>query len=127
MKCKGERLRRAELAEAEARARDAESDKGPRVPVALAARVLLAMTLGGGGVLWVKADRDARHTRVALDVIESLNMALALRERAKAAPAVGAVLFAQAREQAQRATALVEAGPADAALADQARRLQSEL
>jgi serine/threonine-protein kinase len=121
-----ERLHQAELAEAEAKARAAEEAKRRRVTLALAGTVLLAVTLGGGGFLWVKADRDARQAQVIRDVNDALNRATALREQAKAN--VGSLaLFAQAREQATRAQALVESGPADDTLKSQVRQLQAEL
>jgi hypothetical protein len=111
-----ERLRQAELAEAEARAKAVEEAKRRRLTLALAGTVLLALTLGGGGYLYVKGERDARQAQVAREVNDALNKATALREQAKAAPVGSAALFAQAREQAQRALALVESGPADDAL-----------
>jgi serine/threonine-protein kinase len=122
-----ERLHQAELAEAQARAKALEEAQRRRLTVALAATVLLAVTLGGGGWLWIKTDREARQTRVAREVNEALNKATSLRERAKATPVGGAALFAQAREQAQRAQALVENGPADTMLTVQVRHLQVEL
>jgi serine/threonine-protein kinase len=122
-----ERLHQAELAEAEARAKAAEEAKRRRLTLALAGTVLLALTLGGGGWLYVKSDRDARQAQVTRDVNEALNKATGFREQAKAAPVGSAALFAQAREQAQRALALVENGPAEAALAAQVRQLQADL
>jgi serine/threonine-protein kinase len=122
-----ERLHRAELAEAEARARAMEEAKRRRLTLALAATVLLALALGGGGFLYVKSERDARQALVARDVNDALNLATVLREKAKSATSGGAALFAQAREQVSRARALVEAGPADVALAAQVRQLQAEL
>jgi serine/threonine-protein kinase len=122
-----ERLHQAELAEAEAKAKAIEEAKRRRLTLALAATVLLALTLGGGGWLWVKSERDARQAQVAREVHDALNQAMALREKAKAATTGGPALFAQAREQAQRALALVENGPADDALKQQVRQLQAGL
>jgi serine/threonine-protein kinase len=122
-----ERLHQAELAEAEAKAKAIEEAKRRRLTLALAGTVLLALALGGGGWLWVKSDRDARQAQVARDVNDGLNKATALREQAKAANVGGAALFAQAREQVQRALALVENGPADDTLKRQVTRLQAEL
>jgi serine/threonine-protein kinase len=122
-----ERLRQAELAEAEARARAIEEARRRRLTLALAATVLLAVTLGGGGWLWVKNERDARQAQLTRDVNDALNQAAALREKSKAANGGRAALFAQAREQAQRALALVESGPADDTLTTQVRLLQTEL
>src|SRR5262249_40703752 len=122
-----ERLHKAELAEAEAKAKAIEEAKRRRLTLALAAKVLLVLSLGGGGWLWVKNERDTRQAQLSRDVNDALNQATTLREKAKAAGTGGAALFAQAREQAQRALALVENGPADSALAAQVRRLQDEL
>jgi serine/threonine-protein kinase len=122
-----ERLHQAELSEAEAKARAVEESKRRRLTLALAATVLLAVTLGGGCWLWVKNDRDTRQAALTREVNDALNRATSLREQARAAPIGSATLFAQAREQAQRALALVENGPADAALVAQVRQLQAEL
>ncbi|MCE9605134.1 MAG: tetratricopeptide repeat protein [Planctomycetia bacterium] len=121
------RLRRAELAEAESRARAIEEAKRRRLTLALASTVIVALTLGGGGWLWVKADRDARQVQLTRDVNEAVNKATALREQAKSTTTGSATLFAQAREQAQRALALVENGLDDTAMKGQVRQLQSEL
>ena len=122
-----ERLHQAELAEAEAKAKAVEEAKRRRLTLALAGTVLLALTLGGGGYLYVKSERDARQAQMTHEVNDALNQATALREQAKAAPVGSAALFAQAREQAQRALALVENGPADEMLKTQVTRLQTEL
>jgi serine/threonine-protein kinase len=122
-----ERLRQAELAQAEAKARAIEEVKRRRLTLALAATVLLALTLGGGGFLYVKNERDARQAQVTRDVNEALNQATALREQARAANVGGAALLAQAREQAQRALALVHNGPADLVLKHQVTQLQAGL
>jgi eukaryotic-like serine/threonine-protein kinase len=122
-----ERLHQAELAEAEAKAKAVEEAKRRRVTLALAGTVLLALTLGGGGWLWVKNERDARQAQVSRDVNDALNKATALREQAKTATVGSGLLFAQAREQAQRALALVANGPADDRLKTQVRELQTEL
>jgi serine/threonine-protein kinase len=122
-----ERLHQAELAEAEAKAKAVEDAKRRRLTLALAATVLLAVTLGGGGWLYVKNERDTRQAQVTRDVHDALNKATALREQAKAANVGSAVLFAQAREQLQRALALVENGPANDTLKTQVTRLQTEL
>jgi serine/threonine-protein kinase len=122
-----ERLRQAELAEAAARAKAVEEAKRRRLTVALSATVLLAVTLGGGGWLWLKADRDARQAQVVRDVNDALNQATLLREQSKTGSADAAARLAQAREQAQRAQALVASGPADAVLVDRVAQLQAEL
>src|SRR5208283_6053451 len=70
---------------------------------------------------------DARQAQVTREVNDALNRSTALREQAKAATVGGAALFAQAREQTQRALALAENGPADEALKEQVRTLGAEL
>jgi serine/threonine-protein kinase len=121
------RLRKAELAEAAARARAAEEAKRRRLTLALAATVLLAVALGGGAARWLQADRQARQAQVAREVHDALDQVTALREQARAATTDGPALLARAREQAQRALALVQAGPADGALAALVERVQGEL
>jgi serine/threonine-protein kinase len=121
-----ERLRQAELAEAEAKAKAVEEAKRHRLTLALAGTVLLAVLAAGSGWLYVKNEREARQAQLSRDVNDALTRATALREQGKATGG-GATLFAQAREQAQRALALVENGPADEALKAQARQLQTEL
>jgi serine/threonine-protein kinase len=111
----------------EAQARAVAERRTRRLTAALAATVVLALSVGGGGWLWVKTEREARQARLAREVNDALNQATALRARASSAPTGSAALFAQAREQAQRALALVENGPADALLATQVRRMQSDL
>jgi tetratricopeptide (TPR) repeat protein len=122
-----ERLHQAELAEAEAKAKAVEEAKRRRLTLALAGTVLMALTLGGGGYLYVRNERDTRQAKVAREVNDALNQATALREQAKAANVGGAALFAQAREQVQRALALVESGPAENTLKTLVTRLQAEL
>jgi tetratricopeptide (TPR) repeat protein len=129
-----ERLRRAELAQAEARAKAAEEVKRRRLTLLLAATVLLALLLGGGGWLYVKSERDAqqralarRQVELTQGVNEALTSATALREKAKSAKTGGVALFAQAREQVQRAVTLVENGLADEGLAEQVRQLRDEV
>ena len=58
---------------------------------------------------------------------EATNKATALREQAQAAPVGGALLFAQAREQAQRRWPWSRTARPTAALAAQVRQLQAEL
>jgi serine/threonine-protein kinase len=122
-----ERLHQAELAEAAARARAVEEVRRRRLTLALAATVLLALTLGGGGWLWRKNEQQVRVAQVARDVNEALNRATALHEQARVATTGGAALFAQAREQTQRALALAESGPTDETLKQQVRNLQAKL
>jgi tetratricopeptide (TPR) repeat protein/serine/threonine protein kinase len=83
-----------------------------------ASLVLLALALGGGGFLYVKKELDARQAQRIRDVNEAMNAAMTLREQRQ---------LDRAREEAQRALVLVESGPAEAELQDQARSLKAEL
>jgi serine/threonine-protein kinase len=60
-----EKLRMAELAEAEARAKAVEEAKRRRLTLALAASVLLAMSLAGGGGLWYQQQVAAQREEAA--------------------------------------------------------------
>ncbi|MFN0020548.1 MAG: tetratricopeptide repeat protein [Pirellulaceae bacterium] len=122
-----ERLRQAEFAEVAAKAKAIEEVKRRRLTVVLAAAVLLAMALGGGGWLYIKTERDARIARATQGAEEAFNQATILREKALSATTGGAALFAQAREQAQRALTLVGNVPVDAALRDRVTSLGVEL
>jgi serine/threonine-protein kinase len=124
-----ERLHKAELAEAEARAKAVEEAKRRRLTLALAGTVLAALTLGGGGWLYLKNERDARRAQVTRDINDAVNKATALREQANATPTHSAALFAQAREQVQRALALVDnpGAAANDTLKSQVRQLQTKL
>src|SRR5262249_33946286 len=79
--------------------------------------VLLALTLAGGGGLYLEIDRNARQARLTREVNEALNQAVALRQKEPA----------RAREQAQRAQALAESGPADVELLGRVRGLLADL
>jgi serine/threonine-protein kinase len=98
----------------------------PQVAAATAA-LLVALAVGGGAWLWVKNERGAREAQVTGEVKDALNKATVCLDQARRASVGGAALFAQAREQAQRALALAESGPADDALKRQVRQLQGEL
>jgi tetratricopeptide (TPR) repeat protein len=117
----------AELERAVAEVRAQEARKRRWLMLALVAVVLLAVTLVGGAWLRLEAERDARRAQLNRDVNDALARVTALREQARAANVGGGGLTAQAREQAQRALALVESGPADAALMERVRQLQAEL
>jgi serine/threonine-protein kinase len=98
-----------------------------RLTLALAATVLLALSLGGGGGLWFKVRREAKQLALSHDVNEALSKAETLRAQARTAPVGSVLLFGQAREQLQRASALVESGLADDSLKAHVRQLQAEL
>jgi tetratricopeptide (TPR) repeat protein len=121
------RLRKAELAEAEARARAGEEARRRRLALALAGTVLLAVVGAAAGGLWLQADRQRRQTHLTREVNDSLARVMELRQQARTATAGSPALFAQAREQARSALALIQTGPADEALKEQVRQVQEQL
>jgi tetratricopeptide (TPR) repeat protein len=98
-----------------------------RGPLMAAATVLLALTLGGGGWLWVKAERDARRAQATRDVDDALRQVASLRAQTRTDPAGSAALFAQAREQVSLAVALIETVTVEEGLKAQVRTLKQEL
>jgi tetratricopeptide (TPR) repeat protein len=95
-------------------------------PLLLAVAVVALLLTAVVNRLWMKAEHDARQAQLTREANEALNQATALRAQAKAATVGSGALLAQAREQMQRALALVEGGPADAALTAQVSQLQAE-
>jgi serine/threonine-protein kinase len=100
-----------------AQARAVAERRARRLTLALAATMLLCVALGGGGFLWLKNEREARLAQVNREVHDALTQARAFR----------ATDLSAAREQSQRALALVRNGPADEALAAQVEQLRAEL
>jgi serine/threonine-protein kinase len=111
------RLRRAELAEAEARVRAEGERKRRRLAGALAGSLLLTVLLVGSGFVLTVRAREARETQAR----EDLAKARASWERPRAGNDPAA--WAEARALARRAEALLEQGPGSAELAGQVRRL----
>jgi serine/threonine-protein kinase len=111
-----------------AQARAVAERRSRHLTLALAASVLLTVLAGGGGWLWLRSERQARAERLQRDVDLAVTESTALRERARTARGREAsALAAQAREQAQRAQALLEGGPAEAALSERVRGLLTDL
>jgi serine/threonine-protein kinase len=111
------RLRRAELAQAEARARTQEERKRRRVLVALAGSVLLTLLVVVGGLFLNWRAREARAARAR----EALAQARAAWERARTGndPAQ----WTEVRALARRAEALLEHDLADSELTEGVRHL----
>jgi tetratricopeptide (TPR) repeat protein len=91
-----ERLRRAELAQAEARAKAAEEAKRRRLTLALAAAVV-ALLLGGGAFAWWRnaqaqagRERDARNAEAVDALLNQAEEALERGDAARAKVALGA-------------------------------------
>jgi serine/threonine-protein kinase len=85
-----EKLRMAELAEAEARTKAAEEAKRRRLTLVLAATVLLALSLAGGGGLWYQRHVSAQREEAARleaelreGVAAALDKVTDLRQRAR--------------------------------------------
>jgi serine/threonine-protein kinase len=142
-----ERLRQAEVAHAaesaraeeaqataaqERKAREAAQAKvkaerrARRLTLALAAAVLLAVTLGGVGVRWVELDRIARTAAVEARINTALQEAVELRGKAQGAPAGELGPWNEALAAARKAAALLETG-VDPALRSQVETLLAEV
>jgi serine/threonine-protein kinase len=111
------RLRQAELAQAEARARAAEERKRRRLLLGLVAVVLLTALLAGGAWLWLERRREG-HDRQALDALARADL---LHQQAQAGndPA----RWAEARAMVHRAQARLEEGTGRPEPAERARDL----
>jgi serine/threonine-protein kinase len=108
-----ERARAAELAAVEARAKAAEERRARRLTAALAAVVLGAVVLGGGGFVLYRADLASRQADTARAVGAATDEATLLRGKAVSSGDAGQ--WQEARVAAQRAKALAESRDADAA------------
>jgi serine/threonine-protein kinase len=111
------RLRQAELAQAEARARAAEERKRRRLLLGLAAFVLLTALLAGGAWVWLERRREG-HDRQALAALAQADL---LHQQAQAGndPAK----WAEARAMVHRALARLEEGTGQPEPAERARDL----
>jgi serine/threonine-protein kinase len=108
------RLRKAELAQAEARTRAEEERKRRRVKAVLAGSVLLTLLLVGGGLLLAVRAREVRAEQARTALAQA-------RDSWKQARAGNDPSWTEALALARRAEALVEQGPSE--LAEQARGL----
>ncbi|HUR26656.1 MAG TPA: protein kinase, partial [Planctomycetota bacterium] len=115
-----ERAQKSELAAAEARIKAAEERRARRLTLALAATIVTALTLAGGGAWWAGKERAKRgeelarraeQTRTAVEAAygESLELGQAGKH-------------AEALVAARRALSLAETGEADAALLERAKK-----
>jgi serine/threonine protein kinase/Tfp pilus assembly protein PilF len=103
-----------------------------RRPLVTAAAFLALLLAGGLLAGWqvvrearAERDRTVEQAKRGAAVRDALDRVRALREEARKANDRGK--WAAAREQAQRALALMESGPADEALAVQVRQMEEEL
>jgi serine/threonine-protein kinase len=126
------RLRQAELAGAEARARAIEERKRRRLALALGGAVVGLLLLGGGGWVYVaqqRAERErealAREAEAVRQVQEALSRADNLRQQARADNNPGR--WAEARALADRAKSLLADLPAGHEVFERVQTLAVEL
>jgi serine/threonine-protein kinase len=115
-----EKLRRAELERAAAALRAVEERKRRRLTAVLAAVALAAVVLVGVCWRWVELARTAAREQTAVQVNHELGRAASLRDRARAIPLTdadkrkeSAGAWDEALAAAEKAEAVLEAGPAD--------------
>jgi serine/threonine-protein kinase len=121
-----ERLRAAELAQAQAETRATGEHKRRVLTIALAASVLATAFLGGGSWLWITHDRQARRAQATLAVNQALEDANHKFGQALAASRESEK-WVEALEAARRAEALLSRGEAGAALRDRVQTLLSNI
>jgi tetratricopeptide (TPR) repeat protein/tRNA A-37 threonylcarbamoyl transferase component Bud32 len=107
-----ERAHKAELASAEARIKAAEERRARRLTLALAAAVIAALTLGGGGAWLANRERAKRLEQTRTEVDAAHGDSIRLAQTGKHEEALAA---------ARRALALAQNGEGDAALLERAR------
>ena len=118
-----ERLREAEIARAEEKARAEEATKRVaverermRLTIALAASVVGLMLLGGGGWAYLAQQRSARQATTERVVTGAIEKATLLRGLAKAAPVGDLSKWGEAFTAASQAEATLQAGEPTAPL-----------
>jgi serine/threonine-protein kinase len=112
-----ERAHKAELASAEARIKAAEERRARRLTLALAAAVVAALTLGGGGAWLASRERSKRleQTRTEVDAVHGESIRLAQSGKHEEALAA-----------ARRAQSLAASGDGDAALVARAQEFVAQ-
>ena len=128
------RLRQTELERAAERARAEEAHgralaerRARRRTVALAATVLVAVTLGSG--VWLTAEKreSARLAKLSGEIHSALENAVAEREKARAAGPGDLAAWNAARSEAERARALAGGETIDAELRARIERINAEI
>jgi serine/threonine-protein kinase len=102
-----ERMKAAELARVRAESRAAEERKRRILAVGLAASLVVAVTLGVGGVTWVARDRAARSEATAREVTAAFHEASRLLDRARLDPKGELSRWAEATQAAEQARLLL--------------------
>jgi serine/threonine-protein kinase len=122
-----QRLKQAELAAAEARARVVEERKRRRLTMALAGSVLLTLLLGVGGYTWLERQRAQRRAATAHSVETALGRASLVRGQAALAAVGDLSAWVEAQAEVKRAQDLLKQGEADPALRERVQTLAEEL
>ncbi len=108
-----ERAKKAEIEATEARLKAAEERRARRMTLALAAAIVLAIGLGGGGIWWANRER-AKRTELARGEVEAAQAeSIQLGQSGKHDEALAA---------ARRALDRARSGDVDAALVDHAQK-----
>ena len=128
------RLRQTELERAAERARAEEAHgralaerRARRRTVALAATVLVAVTLGSGVWLTTEKRESARLAKLSGEIHSALENAVAEREKARAAGPGDLAAWNAARSEAERARALAGGETIDAELRARIERINAEI
>jgi serine/threonine-protein kinase len=119
------RLRAAELARVEAQARAGEERKRRWLTLTLAATVLGAASLGGGGWAWVARDRADRAAATACAVNRALDEAAMLRGQARSAALGDRAKWVEAVEAVKRAELILAQGDGSEDLHSRVRDLHA--
>jgi len=122
-----ERARQAELAAAEARVKAIEERKARRLTVALAAAVLLAVLVGGGGWRYVAGERQKREKEAGRAVATALGEARERWGEARKAEVGNLAPWTAAKDAAVRAVEVAETGGAAPTIVEESRGLLSEI
>jgi serine/threonine-protein kinase len=120
-----DRLRRAELARAEASARAVEERKRRRVTIALAASVTATALLAGVGWVSFREQGARRRTATTRSVNAAVLEATRLQEQAQATNDL--TKWDQALDKADKAEGVLASGEADLALRDQVTALKASI
>jgi serine/threonine-protein kinase len=114
-----ERLRQAEMAQAQAQVKAAEERKRRRVQLLLAGVVLLLILAGGVSFWWVQQQRQAADAAA----LQAMAKARLLLDQAKDAPLLDVSRFTEALSEAHKAEQLAQTGRASADIRQQATEL----
>jgi tetratricopeptide (TPR) repeat protein len=105
-----ERARVAEIATAEARVEARAERRARRLTLALAATIVLALVVGGGGFFWAEHNRRARVARTTGAVLLALKEADRLRGQARSVRPGDLAAWVKAVATAEQADALAQQG-----------------